>query len=81
MSFSKLFNGQWDNKEMRILMVGLNGAGKTTIIHKLNLGEVAKTSTPTLGNYLIIYLLILFLINLMNLFFFFFFFFFFLIII
>jgi ADP-ribosylation factor protein 1 len=35
-------------KEMRILMVGLDGAGKTTILYKLRLGEVV-TTIPTIG--------------------------------
>merc|ERR1712146_711294 len=35
-------------KEMRILMVGLDGAGKTTILYKLKLGEVV-TTIPTIG--------------------------------
>merc|ERR1719449_356830 len=35
-------------REMRILMVGLDAAGKTTILYKLKLGEVV-TTIPTLG--------------------------------
>merc|ERR1719245_1070090 len=35
-------------KEMRILMVGLDAAGKTTILYKLKLGEVV-TTIPTVG--------------------------------
>jgi len=35
-------------KEMRILMVGLDAAGKTTILYKLKLGEVI-TTIPTIG--------------------------------
>jgi len=35
-------------KEMRILMVGLDAAGKTTILYKLKLGEVV-TTIPTIG--------------------------------
>ncbi len=35
-------------KEMRILMVGLDGAGKTTILYKLKLGEVV-IPIPTIG--------------------------------
>merc|ERR1719330_468324 len=35
-------------QEMRILMVGLDAAGKTTILYKLKLGEVV-TSIPTVG--------------------------------
>ena len=35
-------------REMRILMVGLDAAGKTTILYKLKLGEVVNT-IPTIG--------------------------------
>ena len=35
-------------KETRILMVGLDAAGKTTILYKLKLGEVV-TTIPTIG--------------------------------
>ncbi|XP_053634780.1 uncharacterized protein [Cherax quadricarinatus] len=35
-------------KPCRILMVGLDGAGKTTILYKLKLGEVVST-IPTIG--------------------------------
>eukprot|EP01124_Arcella_intermedia_P033921 TRINITY_DN8282_c0_g2_i3.p2 TRINITY_DN8282_c0_g2~~TRINITY_DN8282_c0_g2_i3.p2 ORF type:complete len:117 (-),score=18.54 TRINITY_DN8282_c0_g2_i3:235-585(-) len=35
-------------KEARILMVGLDSAGKTTILYRLKLGEVI-TSIPTIG--------------------------------
>ncbi|KAG0520799.1 hypothetical protein BDA96_08G105100 [Sorghum bicolor] len=35
-------------KEMRILMVGLDAAGKTTILYKLKLGEIV-TTIPTIG--------------------------------
>ncbi|XP_075673275.1 ADP-ribosylation factor 2 isoform X2 [Castanea sativa] len=34
--------------EMRILMVGLDASGKTTILYKLKLGEIV-TSIPTIG--------------------------------
>merc|ERR1712100_304980 len=43
--FAKLFGGK---REMRILMVGLDAAGKTTILYKLKLGEVV-TWVPTIG--------------------------------
>ena len=36
------------SQEMRILMVGLDAAGKTTILYKLKLGEVV-TTIPTIG--------------------------------
>jgi ADP-ribosylation factor protein 1 len=37
--------------EMRIVMVGLDASGKTTILYKLKLGEIV-TAVPTVGNYL-----------------------------
>lgn len=40
LAFSKLFDRLWGKKEMRILMVGLDAAGKTTILYKLKLGEI-----------------------------------------
>eukprot|EP00126_Sphaerothecum_destruens_P010178 Sdes_comp20684_c0_seq5m16198 len=36
------------NKEMRILMLGLDSAGKTTILYKLKLGQ-SVTTIPTVG--------------------------------
>merc|ERR1719392_224704 len=45
---SKLFDRMMSNTEMRILMVGLDAAGKTTILYKLKLGEVV-TTIPTIG--------------------------------
>ena len=47
--FEKLFRGLFGKKEMRILMVGLDAAGKTTILYKLKLGEIV-TTIPTIGN-------------------------------
>ncbi|XP_051528477.1 ADP-ribosylation factor 4b [Myxocyprinus asiaticus] len=44
--FSRLF--LFEKKEMRLLMVGLDAAGKTTVLYKLKLGEVV-TTIPTLG--------------------------------
>ena len=46
--FGKLFDRLFGPKEMRILMVGLDAAGKTTILYKLKLGEVV-TTIPTIG--------------------------------
>ncbi|KAL9310167.1 putative small GTPase superfamily, ARF/SAR type, P-loop containing nucleoside triphosphate hydrolase [Arabidopsis thaliana] len=40
LSFAKLFSRLFAKKEMRILMVGLDAAGKTTILYKLKLGEI-----------------------------------------
>jgi len=48
LTFSRLFERMFGKKEMRILMVGLDAAGKTTILYKLKLGEVV-TTIPTIG--------------------------------
>lgn len=48
LTISSLFNKLWGKQEMRILMVGLDAAGKTTILYKLKLGEVV-TTIPTIG--------------------------------
>merc|ERR1712086_553405 len=46
--FTKLFDSLISKKEMRVLMVGLDNAGKTTILYKLKLGEIV-TTIPTIG--------------------------------
>merc|ERR1711934_230388 len=46
--FSSLFQGLVGSTPCRILMVGLDAAGKTTILYKLKLGEVV-TTIPTIG--------------------------------
>ena len=48
--FATLFKGLFGKKEMRILMVGLDAAGKTTILYKLKLGEIV-TTIPTIGKF------------------------------
>lgn len=48
LSLATLFDRFFGNKEMRILMVGLDAAGKTTILYKLKLDEVV-TTIPTVG--------------------------------
>ena len=48
LSISKVFESWFGKKEMRILMLGLDAAGKTTILYKLKLGEVVS-SVPTIG--------------------------------
>ncbi|XP_021722594.1 ADP-ribosylation factor 1-like [Chenopodium quinoa] len=48
LSFTKLFSQLFAKKEMQILMVGLDAAGKTTILYKLKLGEIV-TTIPTIG--------------------------------
>jgi ADP-ribosylation factor protein 1 len=45
---SNLLNRLFAKKQMRILMVGLDAAGKTTILYKLKLGEIV-TTIPTIG--------------------------------
>merc|ERR1712178_647173 len=46
--FAKVWERMTGKKEMRILMLGLDAAGKTTILYKLKLGEVV-TTIPTIG--------------------------------
>merc|ERR1712031_82465 len=46
--FTKVWDRWIGSQEMRILMVGLDAAGKTTILYKLKLGEVVNT-VPTIG--------------------------------
>ncbi|XP_055919497.1 ADP-ribosylation factor 2-like [Eupeodes corollae] len=48
LTISTLLSRLFGKKQMRILMVGLDGAGKTTILYKLKLGEVVS-SIPTIG--------------------------------
>ncbi|XP_047975551.1 ADP-ribosylation factor-like [Salvia hispanica] len=49
-SFTKLFSRLYlyAKKELRIVMVGLDDVGKTTILYKLKLGEIV-TTIPTIG--------------------------------
>ncbi|KAI8845248.1 ADP-ribosylation factor family-domain-containing protein [Chytriomyces cf. hyalinus JEL632] len=46
--FSSLFQRLWGTKEVRILILGIDGAGKTTILYRLQIGEVV-TTIPTIG--------------------------------
>jgi len=48
LTISSLFGRLFGKKQMRILMVGLDAAGKTTILYKLKLGEIV-TTIPTIG--------------------------------
>ena len=43
--FSRLL---WSSKEIRILILGLDNAGKTTLLYRLKIGEVV-TTIPTIG--------------------------------
>ncbi|WIA43758.1 hypothetical protein OEZ86_010182 [Tetradesmus obliquus] len=47
-AITKLFDSLFGNKEMRVVMLGLDAAGKTTILYKLHIGEVL-TTVPTIG--------------------------------
>ncbi|KAI6178728.1 hypothetical protein M3Y98_00533000 [Aphelenchoides besseyi] len=42
------FRNLFGQREMRILILGLDGAGKTTILYRLHVGEVV-TTVPTIG--------------------------------
>lgn len=55
--FANLFKGLFGKKEMRILMVGLDAAGKTTILYKLKLGEIV-TTIPTIGKSFLVFCLL-----------------------
>ena len=48
LTMSSVFSRLFGKKQMRILMVGLDAAGKTTILYKLKLGEIV-TTIPTIG--------------------------------
>lgn len=48
LNFTKIFSDLFGKKELRALMLGLDAAGKTTILYKLKLGEVVS-SVPTIG--------------------------------
>ena len=46
--FSETFKKWFINRETRVLMLGLDSAGKTTVLYKLKLGEHV-TTIPTIG--------------------------------
>jgi len=46
--FRKLFDSFFGSREMKVVMLGLDAAGKTTILYKLHIGEVLST-VPTIG--------------------------------
>ncbi|THC97773.1 hypothetical protein EYZ11_002755 [Aspergillus tanneri] len=47
-SLSRLWTFFWSKKEIRILILGLDNAGKTTLLYRLKIGEVV-TTIPTIG--------------------------------
>ena len=47
--FSRLWFSLFPAKEYKIVMVGLDNAGKTTTLYKLHLGDVVSTQ-PTVGS-------------------------------
>jgi small GTP-binding protein len=48
LTFTKFFEKVFGKRELRALMLGLDAAGKTTILYKMKLGEVVS-SVPTIG--------------------------------
>ena len=48
LNFTKLFQRMFAKREMRILMVGLDVAGKIVVLYKLTVGEIV-TIVPTFG--------------------------------
>jgi len=48
LTISRFLTLLFSNREYRILMVGLDAAGKTTVLYKLHLGELV-TTIPTIG--------------------------------
>ncbi len=48
-TFGSNIKGLLGKKDVRILTLGLDGAGKTTILYKLKLGEIRREPTPTVG--------------------------------
>eukprot|EP01095_Lingulamoeba_sp_RSL-Kostka_P015073 TRINITY_DN681_c0_g1_i1.p1 TRINITY_DN681_c0_g1~~TRINITY_DN681_c0_g1_i1.p1 ORF type:complete len:192 (+),score=48.10 TRINITY_DN681_c0_g1_i1:34-576(+) len=49
MLFSKVWSLLWSNKEYKVIVIGLDNAGKTTTLYKLLLNEVVVTA-PTIGS-------------------------------
>uniref|UniRef100_A0A914W5Q7 ADP-ribosylation factor-like protein 5B n=1 Tax=Plectus sambesii TaxID=2011161 RepID=A0A914W5Q7_9BILA len=46
---TKLWRLVWSNEEHKVIIVGLDNAGKTTILYQFLMGEVVHTS-PTIGS-------------------------------
>lgn len=48
-AFSQLWSRLFGNEELKLLILGLDNAGKTTILYKVTMGEVVETA-PTVGS-------------------------------
>ena len=46
--FSKIWSKLLNKKDARVLMVGVDGVGKSTILYQMKMGETVKT-IPTIG--------------------------------
>jgi len=46
--FSRIMSLLFSNKDKRILMLGLDASGKTTVLYKLHIGDTV-TTIPTIG--------------------------------
>jgi GTPase SAR1 family protein len=46
--FKSLFSKKIPKKQCKVVMLGLDGSGKTTILYSLKLGDVINT-IPTIG--------------------------------
>ncbi|XP_010474657.1 PREDICTED: ADP-ribosylation factor 1-like [Camelina sativa] len=49
MTLGKPFSGFFQETEQRIVLFGLDGTGKSSIMHKLKTGETLTTNMPTIG--------------------------------
>ncbi|XP_010474656.1 PREDICTED: ADP-ribosylation factor 1-like isoform X2 [Camelina sativa] len=49
MTLGKPFSGFSQETEQRIVLFGLDGTGKSSIMHKLKTGETLTTNMPTIG--------------------------------
>jgi len=65
-SISKTLYGlRYNNeKEMKVSMIGIDDAGKTTILYRLLKGETV-TTIPTIGIYLIFYIFFIFYLDIL----------------
>ncbi|CAK86710.1 unnamed protein product (macronuclear) [Paramecium tetraurelia] len=44
-----MFSCLFQDKQIRVIMIGLDGVGKTSILHRLKLQEELKSTIPTIG--------------------------------